>query len=120
MSGVLDDYIHDSELAKQLHVSIRTTARYRHEVGLPYVEVGNRVYVRRADVDAWLAKRVVKRNGKPASAGGAAMTWHDEIRNCDTCTAEFQPKREVHATARHVAGTTPRRRSIAQEAMTER
>ena len=65
MSGILDDYIHDAELAKQLHVSTRTTARYRHEEGLPYVEVGNRVYVRRADVDAWLAKRVVKRNGKP-------------------------------------------------------
>ena len=63
--NVLDDFIHDAELAKQLRVSIRTTARYRHEEGLPYVEVGNRVYVRRADVDAWLIKRSVKRNSKP-------------------------------------------------------
>ena len=80
MSGVLDDYIHDSELAKQLHVSIRTTARYRHEVGLPYVEVGNRVYVRRADVDAWLAKRVVKRNGKSQTKAPSRRRPAGEVR----------------------------------------
>ena len=62
---VLEDYLNESELAKQLHVSTRTTARYRHEEGLPFIEVGGRVYVRRPDVDAWLSKRIVKRNGKP-------------------------------------------------------
>ena len=55
---VLDAYLHKSELANQLKVSTRTTARYRHEEGLPFIEVGNRVYVRRADVDAWLIKRL--------------------------------------------------------------
>ena len=85
---VLADYLPESELANQLKVSTRTTARYRHEEGLPYVEVGNRVYVRRADVDAWLIKRSVKRNSKPqakgaprsatssSSSGGLHEPWH--------------------------------------------
>jgi hypothetical protein len=66
--GLLDDYIDDSELARKLKVTTRTTRRYRNEPdGLPYLTIGGRIYYRIPSVMDWLAARERRPNPRRAA-----------------------------------------------------
>jgi predicted DNA-binding transcriptional regulator AlpA len=54
-----DEFLSDAQLCALLHVTTRTTARWRVEGNGPaFVRAGGRrVLYRRADLDAWLAHR---------------------------------------------------------------
>jgi hypothetical protein len=54
----LEDYQSEDELAQELDRSPRTLARWRAaRIGPPYVEIGRRIFYRRAGVAEWLLKR---------------------------------------------------------------
>ena len=56
--AILDDYLTIETLAAEMHISVRTIARYEREAnGLPNVMIGGRKYYRITSVQAWLAKR---------------------------------------------------------------
>ncbi|MGJ3230242.1 MAG: helix-turn-helix domain-containing protein [Oceanicaulis sp.] len=60
---LLSDYLTREVLAQQLAISPRTVMRYEQEPdGLPSVMIGGRKYYRRADVTAWLERRVIRPN----------------------------------------------------------
>lgn len=67
--AILDDYIHDSDAAAEIHVTTRTTARYRNEPdGLPYYVIGGRIYYHKDEFRDWLRKRVRKPNPRRGRA----------------------------------------------------
>ena len=65
-----DDYLTDAQLADRLHVTARTTMRWRRDGNGPaYLRVGvRRVLYRRADVEAWLANRNLAHRAAEAAA----------------------------------------------------
>ena len=53
-----DDYLTQQDLARELHVSVRTLARWRVErIGPPRIVVGRLLLYRRAAVRDWLESR---------------------------------------------------------------
>jgi len=53
---LLAGYLKPKDLAKALHVSERTIARWHHfREGPPRVEIGRKVYYRKESVTAWIA-----------------------------------------------------------------
>lgn len=59
--GVLDDYISESELARQLEKDPRTLQRWRKQrVGPPVTFVGRVPYYRKESVLAWLRKNEIE------------------------------------------------------------
>lgn len=62
-TGLMADYRDEPTMAKELHVTPRTMARYRNEPdGLPYLLLGGRVYYHLPTVRRWLEQRIVKPN----------------------------------------------------------
>ena len=56
--SLLADYLTKAQIAAELHVSVRTVARWRVLRTAPKaVRIGNRIYFKRADVRAWLEQR---------------------------------------------------------------
>lgn len=65
--SLLDDYQRPEETAKQLHVTLRTIARYESEPeGLPYVLIGGRKWHHIPTVRAWLAGKMRHPNKRRA------------------------------------------------------
>lgn len=57
---ILSDFVTREQLAEELHVNLRTLARWAaRRRGPKKVKVGSRVYYRRADVLEWLNSQVV-------------------------------------------------------------
>jgi excisionase family DNA binding protein len=53
-----DSLLDDKMLADYVHTKPRTIRRWRNEEHLPFIRITSRVIrYRRADVDAWLARR---------------------------------------------------------------
>jgi predicted DNA-binding transcriptional regulator AlpA len=71
---ILDDFLTDAQTAELLHVTGRTTARWRAEGGgPPFVRAGGvRILYRRSDVLAWLAARTYPHRAAEAVARSAA------------------------------------------------
>ncbi len=56
--GLLEGMMPEVEVALELRVSVRTVIRWRVSgVGPPYVRLGKRVFYKRQDVAAWLARQ---------------------------------------------------------------
>lgn len=64
------EFLTDAQLCAILHVTTRTTARWRSEGnGLPFVRAGGRrVLYLRADVDRWIASRTFAHRAAEAVA----------------------------------------------------
>jgi hypothetical protein len=65
-----DDYLTDAQLADRLHVTTRTTMRWRRDGSGPsYLRVGvRRLLYRQADVESWLANRSFAHRAAEATA----------------------------------------------------
>jgi hypothetical protein len=71
--GVLSDYIPEPEWCAQASISQRTSARYRNAPdGLPYLELGGRILIPRAEAIEWLRARIRRPNPRRRPAGLAA------------------------------------------------
>lgn len=58
MSPILEDFLTRDQLANELRVSSRTLIRWQNQQdGLPYVELGGRIFYRRSSVIAWIEAR---------------------------------------------------------------
>jgi len=56
MTPLLQDYIRDQELARELKLQPQTLAIWRHRrVGPPWTKIGRACWYRRRDVEAWIA-----------------------------------------------------------------
>ena len=57
---LLAEYLSRKKLAEELHVDVRTLARWKTlRKGPPHVVIAGRALYRRSDVAAWLAARMV-------------------------------------------------------------
>lgn len=61
--------INPTETAQQINVTVKTLANWRStgKYKLPYVRVGNRIFYRQSDINAWLDSRT-----QTSTIGGAA------------------------------------------------
>lgn len=60
--SILDDYIHEADAATDLGVTQRTMWRYRNQPdGLPYYEIGGRIYFHKEELDDWLRNNCARR-----------------------------------------------------------
>jgi hypothetical protein len=67
-SNFLDDYQLEAEFAVEIDVCQRTVARYRGEPnGLPFVELGGRIYIHIPSARDWLAGRLKRNNPRRAA-----------------------------------------------------
>ena len=65
--SVLEEYMTRDQLATELEVVPRTVIRYQNQPdGLPYVEIGGRIYYRRKSVLEWLESRERRPNKRRA------------------------------------------------------
>jgi len=68
-SNFLEGYQLESDWCAEVDVSLRTSQRYRlNEVpGLPYVELGGKIYINIEGGRQWLANRTRRRNVEEAA-----------------------------------------------------
>jgi hypothetical protein len=63
MTSVLDDYVEEPELARQLGCCAATIRRYcREPDGLPFLHVAGKKLFPKKEVRAWLERRTVRPN----------------------------------------------------------
>jgi hypothetical protein len=72
--GVLDGYLHEIELSKELNVIVRTLRKWRQTgEGPPYVKIGITVYYPIDGFRKWLAKRETTESVPPAKRRSRAV-----------------------------------------------
>jgi len=86
-SSVLEGYIGESDLARQLHRSLRTLRCLAASLsGPPRIKIGRSVYCKVESVRAWLAQQEKKSAESARSAGGSLrrdlrLSWHGIARD---------------------------------------
>ena len=59
--GVEDEYIRSTSIPKLLGVSLKTWQMYRDEDLIKYIQIGNKIWVKRADLNEFMDKNYGKR-----------------------------------------------------------
>jgi hypothetical protein len=86
-SSVLQDYLHETQAADELHQTVRTLRRWREErKGPAFVRVGRKIFYPRSAIAAWLEKSIIRRR-----AGLAAVVIATSIL-LSHVIANWQPR----------------------------
>lgn len=58
-----EEWIPSNEVLKQLGISRKTWQKYRNERRIPFSQFGRKIYVRRADLDAFMENHKINGRG---------------------------------------------------------
>jgi hypothetical protein len=61
ITALLGNLVREQEFADTIHVHQRTVARYRQQ-GLPYIELGGKIYIDAKGAIEWIARGTTVRN----------------------------------------------------------
>lgn len=67
--AALEDWLDGATVEDMLNISTRTLQHYRTNHMIPYLKIGNKIYYKRSDIEAYMEARYAEQNEKGGEDG---------------------------------------------------